>query len=246
MSVLCVDMLLLRPAVASSQHVHCQQQQRGEVGRHRANQPALCGLFTSHQQRICMRRQSSWLWQTACMHACIAHKGSALLSCYMLQDKDGPKALDEFCRDLCEEVRMNKIDPVSIDPRTQRVCVETGCPWVAVGISARVCLAAIAVGQCRVGPVCEIHFVSLWMVLCCCLMPNLVTSLQVIGREREVARVIQILGRRTKNNPILLGEPGMFSILCWVVRSFAVVFEPSSAPALGSDTCHHRHMYGLF
>jgi len=30
-----------------------------------------------------------------------------------VQDKDGPKALDEFCRDLCEEVRMNKIDPVS-------------------------------------------------------------------------------------------------------------------------------------
>jgi hypothetical protein len=32
--------------------------------------------------------------------------------------------------------------------------------------------------------------------------------LQVIGREREVARVMQILARRTKNNPILLGEPG--------------------------------------
>jgi ATP-dependent Clp protease ATP-binding subunit ClpA len=31
---------------------------------------------------------------------------------------------------------------------------------------------------------------------------------QVIGREREVARIMQILGRRTKNNPILLGEPG--------------------------------------
>lgn len=30
-----------------------------------------------------------------------------------LQDKDGPKALDEFCRDLCEDVRQNKIDPVS-------------------------------------------------------------------------------------------------------------------------------------
>ncbi|GBF97872.1 hypothetical protein Rsub_10227, partial [Raphidocelis subcapitata] len=31
----------------------------------------------------------------------------------------------------------------------------------------------------------------------------------VIGREREVARVTQILARRTKNNPILLGEPGV-------------------------------------
>ena len=31
----------------------------------------------------------------------------------------------------------------------------------------------------------------------------------MIGRETEVARIIQILGRRTKNNPILLGEPGV-------------------------------------
>ncbi len=31
----------------------------------------------------------------------------------------------------------------------------------------------------------------------------------VIGREKEIARIIQILGRRTKNNPILLGEPGV-------------------------------------
>ena len=31
----------------------------------------------------------------------------------------------------------------------------------------------------------------------------------VIGREKEIKRVIQILSRRTKNNPILLGEPGV-------------------------------------
>ena len=31
----------------------------------------------------------------------------------------------------------------------------------------------------------------------------------VIGREREIQRVIQILSRRTKNNPILIGEPGV-------------------------------------
>lgn len=31
----------------------------------------------------------------------------------------------------------------------------------------------------------------------------------MIGREKELERVIQILGRRTKNNPILLGEPGV-------------------------------------
>jgi ATP-dependent Clp protease ATP-binding subunit ClpC len=31
----------------------------------------------------------------------------------------------------------------------------------------------------------------------------------VIGRSKEIERVIQILGRRTKNNPILIGEPGV-------------------------------------
>jgi ATP-dependent Clp protease ATP-binding subunit ClpC len=31
----------------------------------------------------------------------------------------------------------------------------------------------------------------------------------VVGRQTEVERVIQILGRRTKNNPILIGEPGV-------------------------------------
>ena len=31
----------------------------------------------------------------------------------------------------------------------------------------------------------------------------------VIGREREIERVIQILARRTKNNPALIGEPGV-------------------------------------
>ncbi len=31
----------------------------------------------------------------------------------------------------------------------------------------------------------------------------------VIGREKEIERVIQILSRRTKNNPILIGEPGV-------------------------------------
>jgi ATP-dependent Clp protease ATP-binding subunit ClpB len=31
----------------------------------------------------------------------------------------------------------------------------------------------------------------------------------VIGRDDEIRRVIQILSRRTKNNPILVGEPGV-------------------------------------
>ncbi len=31
----------------------------------------------------------------------------------------------------------------------------------------------------------------------------------MIGRSREIERLIQILSRRTKNNPILIGEPGV-------------------------------------
>lgn len=31
----------------------------------------------------------------------------------------------------------------------------------------------------------------------------------VIGRDNEIRRVIQILSRRTKNNPVLLGDPGV-------------------------------------
>lgn len=31
----------------------------------------------------------------------------------------------------------------------------------------------------------------------------------VIGRDTEIRRVLQILSRRTKNNPVLIGEPGV-------------------------------------
>ena len=31
----------------------------------------------------------------------------------------------------------------------------------------------------------------------------------MVGRHDEIDRVIQILGRRTKNNPVLIGEPGV-------------------------------------
>jgi len=31
----------------------------------------------------------------------------------------------------------------------------------------------------------------------------------LVGREKEVERVMQVLSRRTKNNPVLIGEPGV-------------------------------------
>ena len=31
----------------------------------------------------------------------------------------------------------------------------------------------------------------------------------MIGRDEEIRRTIQVLARRTKNNPVLIGEPGV-------------------------------------
>lgn len=44
--------------------------------------------------------------------------------------------------------------------------------------------------------------------------PKYFVSLQgkldpVVGRQPQIERVVQILGRRTKNNPCLIGEPGV-------------------------------------
>ena len=36
----------------------------------------------------------------------------------------------------------------------------------------------------------------------------------VIGRDDEIRRIIQVLSRRTKNNPVLLGEPGVGKTAC--------------------------------
>lgn len=50
------------------------------------------------------------------------------------------------------------------------------------------------------------------------------------GRESEVARVIQILARRTKNNPILLGEPGVGKTAIAEGLACAIVGEDPALP----------------
>jgi ATP-dependent Clp protease ATP-binding subunit ClpC len=49
----------------------------------------------------------------------------------------------------------------------------------------------------------------------------------VFGREREVARVMQILARRSKNNPILLGEPGVGKTAIAEGLAYAIVHRAS-------------------
>lgn len=59
----------------------------------------------------------------------------------------------------------------------------------------------------------------------------------VIGRKEELGRVIQILSRRTKNNPALIGEPGVGKTA--VVEGLALAIADGTAPAhlLGRRVC---------
>lgn len=61
----------------------------------------------------------------------------------------------------------------------------------------------------------------------------------VVGRSRETQRVMQVLSRRTKNNPVLVGEPGVGKTA--IVEGLAQAIAVDNVP----ETLHEKQLYTL-
>ena len=61
----------------------------------------------------------------------------------------------------------------------------------------------------------------------------------VIGRDDEIRRAIQVLSRRTKNNPVLIGDPGVgeFCVILFYNDNICILYCQIA------DDCHHDQYY---
>src|SRR5207244_7135568 len=61
----------------------------------------------------------------------------------------------------------------------------------------------------------------------------------VIGRDEEIRRAIQVLSRRTKNNPVLIGEPGVGKTA--IVEGIALRIAAGDVP----ESLKHKRILAL-
>lgn len=66
----------------------------------------------------------------------------------------------------------------------------------------------------------------------------------VIGRETEIERIIEILCRRTKNNPILLGESGVGKTA--IAEGLAISIAQANVPVFLLVCCSATDCYSYF
>ena len=127
----------------------------------------------------------------------------------------GSKALESFCRDLCQQARDKIIDVVSSTKSSpQYSCLPLSEHPTALPHRQEMSQSSIRRHHAS-GCTSHVH-----------------TSIrshvrQVIGRSKEVARVVQVLARRSKNNPILLGDPGVGKTAIAEGLARAIVTGPS-------------------
>lgn len=144
--------------------------------------------------------------------------------CQMLQEVRGDQkvtsqnpegtqeALSKYARDLTAAAAEGKLDPVS--SADFRVCTRKATSRLE-GTCKAPSETHLTIAHSPHIPDLQRRSRNVSIVLGDCHPDNVVLSdgcsyeYQVIGRDEHIRRAIQILSRRTKNNPVIIGEPGV-------------------------------------